>query len=152
MRPPALQVGTLLVWHLPALYDTAVDDDAIHGAEHLTLLLTAVALWAALDAIRGDQGGLAVVALFLVSFPPLFLGVAMTFATTAWYPPYAAAGPRPSPTSSSRASSCGPTAAWPPSSGGVYLFVRWLRDLERVSPGRPGRSPPDLPWTPMPSC
>src|SRR5438045_4967397 len=56
-----IQVVTLLVWHIPALYEAALAHDAIHGAEHVTLLATAVALWLALVAVPGEQGGLAVV-------------------------------------------------------------------------------------------
>src|SRR4051794_20358519 len=65
------QVAVLLAWHAPALYDAALGADAVHGIEHVTLLLSAVALWMALDAVGGEQGGLAVVVLFVVSFPPL---------------------------------------------------------------------------------
>jgi putative membrane protein len=136
-----LQVATLLVWHIPALYDAALAHDAIHGAEHVTLLVTAAALWIALVGLSGEQGGLAVVVLFVVSFPPLLLGAAMTFATTAWYPAYATPG-RHAVTDQQLAGvvmwAYGGLAAV---AGGVYLFVSWLGRLEALSPGRPATAP-----------
>jgi putative membrane protein len=135
------QVVVLLVWHVPALYDAALGHDVVHGAEHVSLLVTAVALWMALEAVGGEQGGLAVVALFLVSFPPLLLGGAMTFAGTVWYAAYGA---------SHRAlvdQQLAGVVMWAYGGlaavvGGVYLFVRWLRELEALHPGRPGASAP----------
>lgn len=146
------QVATLLAWHVPVLYDTALDHDVVHGAEHGTLLLTAVALWMALDAVGGDQGGLAVVTLFLVSFPPLFLGGAMTFATTVWYAPYAAAGRRALTDQQLAGVVMWAYGGLAAVVGGVYLFVRWLRALERASPGRPATARPDAPVDATPSC
>lgn len=39
-------VGTFSVWHLPVLYDLALESNAIHGFEHLTFLGTAIIFWA----------------------------------------------------------------------------------------------------------
>ena len=145
------QVVILLVWHAPALYDAALAHDVVHGAEHITLLITALALWMALDAVGGEQGGLAVVALFLVSFPPLLLGGAMTFAGTVWYAPYG---------SDHRAlvdQQLAGVVMWAYGGlaalvGGVYLFVRWMRELEELHPGRPRVSGPSGPVDARPSC
>jgi putative membrane protein len=143
-----VEVATLLVWHIPWLYDAALAHDAVHGAEHVTLLVTAVALWIALVGLSGEQGGLAVVVLFVVSFPPLLLGAAMTFATTAWYPAYATPDHQ-AVTDQQLAGvvmwAYGGLAAV---AGGVYLFVSWLRRLEALSPGRSATAPIGGP----PSC
>jgi putative membrane protein len=147
-----IQVVTLLVWHVPALYDAALDHDVVHGVEHITLLVTAVALWAALDAVGGEQGGLAVLALFLVTFPPLLLGGAMTFATTIWYSPYAATGPRALTDQQLAGVVMWAYGGLAAAVGGVYLFVRWLRELERMTPGRPVVAPVELPVETGPSC
>jgi putative membrane protein len=130
------QVVTLLVWHVPALYDAALAHDPVHGAEHVTLLVTAVLLWAALDAIEGEQGGLGLVVVFVVSFPPLMLGAAMTFATTTWYPAYAAGA------DALVDQQLAGVVMWAYGglavvAGGIYLFVAWMRDLEQAAPGRP---------------
>jgi putative membrane protein len=132
----AVQVFTLLIWHVPALYDAALRSNAVHAFEHLSLLLTAVALWAALEALEGEQAGLAVVALFLVSFPPLFLGGAMTFARTVWYRPYGA-GVRALTDQQLAGVVMWGYGGLAAVVGGVYLFVRWLRALEGLHPGRP---------------
>jgi cytochrome c oxidase assembly factor CtaG len=148
----AAQVLTLTVWHVPALYDAALAHTGVHAIEHLTLLVTAMGLWAALEAVEGEQGGLAVLALFIVSFPPLILGAAMTFAATTWYPAYATIGAR-AMTDQQLAG----VIMWGYGSlaavvGGVYLFVRWLQGLERINPARPPGHPSEIPVDSMPSC
>jgi putative membrane protein len=147
-----IQVVVLLLWHAPALYDNALANDALHGAEHLTLLVTAVALWSALDNVRGERGGLAVVALFVVSFPPLLLGAAMTFATTLWYRSYAAEGGRALTDQQIAGAVMWGYGGLAAVVGGVGLFVRWLIELERTTPSRPGFHPSDAPIDPTPSC
>ncbi|HXR96957.1 MAG TPA: cytochrome c oxidase assembly protein [Terriglobales bacterium] len=37
--------GTLLVWHVPRLYDWAVASDAVHAAEHVSFVVSAVIFW-----------------------------------------------------------------------------------------------------------
>jgi cytochrome c oxidase assembly factor CtaG len=131
-----VQVLTLLVWHLPVLYDAAVRHDPVHATEHVTLLLTATLLWMSLCGLSGEQAGLAILVVFVVSFPPLLLGAAMTFAGTLWYPAYAADG-RDALADQQLAGvimwAYGGLAAV---AGGVYLFASWLRRLEAASPGR----------------
>jgi putative membrane protein len=136
-----VQVATLAVWHVPALYDSALAHDPVHAAEHLSLLVTAAALWMSLIALRDEQGGLAVLVLFLVSFPPLLLGAAMTFATTTWYPLYATRGH-----DALADQQLAGVVMWAYGGvaavvGGVYLFVTWLRRLEEQAPGRPATVP-----------
>ena len=36
----------LVAWHVPALYDLAVRDRAVHDLEHVTFIVFAVLLWA----------------------------------------------------------------------------------------------------------
>jgi putative membrane protein len=36
----------LLVWHVPALYDLTLRDQAVHDAEHVTFVVLAVLFWA----------------------------------------------------------------------------------------------------------
>lgn len=40
-----LYTGVFSVWHLPALYDAATENDAIHAFEHICFLATAVLFW-----------------------------------------------------------------------------------------------------------
>ena len=80
-------VGVLFLWHAPVLYDAALRHAPLHAAEHLTLVASAAWLWRRL--LEPRHGGVSVLCLFLVMLPMTAFGVAMTFARTPWYPPYA---------------------------------------------------------------
>jgi cytochrome c oxidase assembly factor CtaG len=84
-----VQTVALFVWHFPGPYDAAVRHPLVHGAEHLSFLLTSIAFWwvIACSGWRSRQGA-AVLALFAAWFPATGLGVAMTLAKTSWYPAY----------------------------------------------------------------
>jgi cytochrome c oxidase assembly factor CtaG len=49
MRKPAISwiafTGLFSIWHLPALYDAATQNDNIHAFEHICFLVTAVFFW-----------------------------------------------------------------------------------------------------------
>jgi cytochrome c oxidase assembly factor CtaG len=83
-----LQVGVLMAWHVPWLYQQALDHDPIHALEHLTLLGTAVAMWSHLVRSAGVWRGVALLVLFLAAFPPMAYGVGLTLATSSWYASY----------------------------------------------------------------
>jgi len=47
-QPPLswlLGVGTMLAWHLPALFNAALESDALHIFQHLTFLATGTIFW-----------------------------------------------------------------------------------------------------------
>src|SRR5437762_5663542 len=81
----------LWVWHLPALYQAALRDAAIHAIEHTCFLATACLFWWAL--IHGRYGrlgyGVAVVFVFATAVHSEVLGALLTFAPRVWYPLYA---------------------------------------------------------------
>jgi len=85
----------LWIWHLPALYQAALGNAAIHAAEHLCFLVTACLFWWAL--IHGRYGrvgyGMAVVFVFLTGVHSGTLGALLTFAPRVWYPIYAGRSP-----------------------------------------------------------
>ena len=60
-RPRSLVLVALLhavamwVWHLPALYDAAMENAAIHFVEHLTFLVTALFFWDAVFDTEIDR-------------------------------------------------------------------------------------------------
>jgi putative membrane protein len=155
VRPPALrargvvllvvvaastQVATLLAWHTPALYDAAVVHQPVHELEHATLLGSAVLLWVTLEHLA-DRGGLAVLVVFAVSLPPMVLGVGMTFARSLWYPAYADRVRDPLADQQLAGAVMWAYGGVAAAAGGIYLFARWLRALERSSPGRPTPEP-----------
>ncbi len=85
----------LWVWHLPALYQAALGNAAIHAIEHICFLATACLFWWAL--IHGRYGrvgyGAAVVFVFATALHSEVLGALLTFAPRVWYPLYAARSP-----------------------------------------------------------
>ena len=80
--PPASRSSTLLAWHVPALYDAALDHDAVHGARapHASSPRRSPCGPRSTPSTASRPASPSW-PLFLVSFPPLLLGGAMTFAT-----------------------------------------------------------------------
>jgi putative membrane protein len=84
-----VHVVVMFGWHAPVLYDAAVRDDIVHGAEHLSFLATSTVFWwMVLGVGRRDTWGIAVIAAFLSSLAGIALGAAMTLASHPWYPVY----------------------------------------------------------------
>jgi cytochrome c oxidase assembly factor CtaG len=84
-----LQVGVMVGWHVPAMFDAAVDNRVLHGLEHLSFVVTAAAFWWVLaGGHRRADSGHGVIALFIASLSGIALGGAMTFAGHPWYRPY----------------------------------------------------------------
>jgi cytochrome c oxidase assembly factor CtaG len=85
-----LHGAILWIWHLPALYEAAVGNEAIHAFEHLCFLLTAGLFWWAL--IHGRYGrlgyGMGVLYVFLTALHTGALGALLTFAPRVLYPLY----------------------------------------------------------------
>lgn len=87
----SLGIGTMWVWHLPVLYNAALEHEGIHIVEHLAFLVTATMLWwpvvAPLEAAR-----LAPLAALLYLFAAMtassILGIILTFAPPGLYPAY----------------------------------------------------------------
>lgn len=89
----ALHVGTLLAWHVPALYDAAVAHTGLHVLEHATLLLTALAFWVVMGAARPRPVAAAGLAAFVASLASVLLAATMTAATHPWYASHLATAP-----------------------------------------------------------
>jgi len=89
-----LHAMALWVWHIPALYEAALDNAGIHAIEHLCFLLTATLFWWGM--VHGRYGrsgyGVAVLYVFLTGMHSTLLGALMTLAGHVWYPRYATAG------------------------------------------------------------
>ncbi|MBI4236594.1 MAG: cytochrome c oxidase assembly protein [Chloroflexi bacterium] len=88
-----LHVGTFWAWHLPGLYDAALQNEAVHIVQHVSFLLTAVLFWwNIIDPVpfRGRlsyPGRFVYLILAVVQATPLAAGI--TFASTPWYRAYA---------------------------------------------------------------
>jgi len=79
---------TMGAWHLPVLYRGALHHEAVHAAEHVSLLVTSTVFWWALGLGSDRPHGPAVPLLFVAALPGTALGAAMTLAVAPWYPEY----------------------------------------------------------------
>lgn len=83
--------GTLLLWHVPALFNATLENEKLHIFEHLTFLVTGTILWwpvfmrYARPRLTPLPGALY---LFLASIPNGLLGIVLTFARTPFYAGY----------------------------------------------------------------
>ncbi len=81
----------LWIWHVPVLYETALERDSIHLLQHASFFGTAALFWWAL--IHGRYGrmgyGVSVFYVFATALHSGALGALLTFAPRLWYPIYA---------------------------------------------------------------
>ena len=85
--------ATLWAWHLPALYDAAIRNPALHAAEHLCFLGTSLAFWhLIIDAGPRRRLGYApgMLLAFAVMLQSAALGALLTLSPVVWYPVYRA--------------------------------------------------------------
>ena len=134
-------LGLLLVWHIPPIYDLAVENAIVHGLEHVSLVLGGLAFWSVMGAARGRPAGAAAVAAFVVSLISVLLAATMTVATRPWYESHVATAPRWGLTPL-RDQVLAAAIMWIPG-GLVYFFaaaaavLRWIRaDETRLAQAR----------------
>ena len=127
----------LWVWHIPALYQAALANAAIHALEHTCYLMTACLFWWAL--IHGRYGrlgyGMAVLFVFATAVHSEALGALLTFAPRVWYPIYAVRSPADG-IDALRDQQLGGLLMWIPFGIvfliiGLALFAGWLGEAER---------------------
>jgi putative membrane protein len=88
----ALHLVALWAWHLPALYEAALDHELLHLLEHASFLGTAGLLWVAVHRVLregGAQAGALLLAVFLTALHSGLLGSLITLAPMPWYPSHA---------------------------------------------------------------
>ncbi len=130
----AVQTTALAVWHVPALYQAAVRNDAVHMTEHFVFFGTSVALWWTLaGAVRRARYGAGVLAVFIAKLPGLILGVGMTLDAHIWYPVYGSGA------GALHDQQYAGIVMWV--AGGMIatvaalvLFASWMTALERLAP------------------
>jgi cytochrome c oxidase assembly factor CtaG len=84
-----LHVTALYLWHLPVLYQAALNDDRLHALEHASFFGTAWLFWWLIVDEKGRRklgDGAAVLFVFLAGLASGALGALLTFAPTALYP------------------------------------------------------------------
>jgi len=135
-----LHAVTLWIWHVPALFDAALQSESLHAVQHLTFFWTAALFWWGMAHGRyGRAGyGAAVVYVFATAVHSGVLGALLTFSPYVWFPLYA--------TTTKTMAAFGLTPLedqqlagllmWVPASmlfiaGGLYFFAMWLRESGR---------------------
>ena len=132
-----LQALALVAWHMPPLFDRALESEGWHIAQHLSFLLTALLFWWAMAHGRAGRSGygLAALCLFLTSLVGGALGALMAVSTSPWYAPYAAMGMTPFGLTPAEDQQLAGLVMWIP--GGAFhaaaalvFFLGWLRASE----------------------
>jgi putative membrane protein len=89
-----LHALALWLWHVPALFEAALANEAVHALQHIAFLLTALVFWwSVLGATTRKDQGIALLSLFTTMVHTGALGALLTLSATAWYPSYAATAP-----------------------------------------------------------
>lgn len=83
--------AALWLWHVPACFDGALDNEALHALQHTTFLVTSLLFWWSLFARRAPTHrlGLGAFSVFTAGMQSSLLGALLTFSASAWYAPYA---------------------------------------------------------------
>jgi cytochrome c oxidase assembly factor CtaG len=110
----AIHGGVVWLWHVPALYESALQSEAVHAVQHATLVSTAVLFWWGL--VYGRYGRAAYGASALFVFVTMIhtgaLGALFVFSTSAYYPVYA-----------ERASAAGVDPVLDQQLAGLYMWI-----------------------------
>lgn len=83
-------VATLWLWHVPRFYEAALRSPAIHVAEHVSFVATALLFWWVVLDHRALRAGTTVVLLFTAALQCTLLGALLTMARHPWYTSHAA--------------------------------------------------------------
>jgi putative membrane protein len=132
-----LSAAALWVWHAPALFSATLRSDAVHAAQHVSFLGTALLFWWALLEQHGGRLGYggAVVYVFTTAIHTSVLGALLTFAPRVWYLPYMTTAPAWHLTALED-QQIGGLIMWIPAGTlltiiGLLLLVKWLNESQR---------------------
>jgi putative membrane protein len=75
----ALHAAALWFWHIPVVFDAALNNEALHWLQHLSFFVTAIFFWWAMLDLRRPTGA-ALGYLFLTSLHTGFLGILLALA------------------------------------------------------------------------
>lgn len=85
-----LHAVALWVWHLPELYEAALEDGLVHATQHVCFFATAALFWWGIAHGRYARlgYGAAVLYVFATALHSGILGALLTFSQTPWYASY----------------------------------------------------------------
>jgi putative membrane protein len=86
----SLHALALWLWHVPSLFEAALQNEGVHALQHASFLGTALLFWwAVLGRDSRVRSGPAMAYLFTTMLHTSALGALLTLAPTPWYPQYA---------------------------------------------------------------
>jgi putative membrane protein len=80
-----LHAAAIWLWHVPAFFDAAVGNEAIHWLQHVSFFVTAMFFWWSLLSVR-QRAGVAIAELFATAMHTGALGVLIATARQPMYP------------------------------------------------------------------
>jgi putative membrane protein len=132
-----LQSAALWIWHMPPLFDRALDSEGWHIAQHMSFLVTALLFWWAMAHGRDGRAGYGLVALclFVTTLVGGALGALMAFSTSPWYSGYAALGMTPAGLTAAEDQQLAGLIMWIPgglfhAAAALYFLYQWLKASE----------------------
>ena len=147
---PALSQA--LFWHVPRLFERALENQSVHAFQHLCFFGTAALFWWTL--VQGRYGragyGAGVLFVFLTSMHSGILGALMTLGRTLWYPAYDAPA-RAAGVDPLRDQQLAGLIMWIPAGiifmvVGLALCAAWLGEAERRGRLSARSHPPQPPY------
>jgi cytochrome c oxidase assembly factor CtaG len=136
-----LHAAALWLWHIPALFVAASQNNALHALQHISFLGSAVLFWWSLFFARTRASyGESFLYVFTTAVHTSILGALLTFATSIWYAPYRLTAPLGGLTPL-QDQQIGGLIMWIPAgvvylAAGLTLFALWLRESDLVASRR----------------
>lgn len=132
----AIQAAAIVAWHMPWLFDLALQSEAWHVAQHLSFIASALLFWWAMLHGRGGP----FVAAFCLFFTAMIgggLGALMSLADSPWYSAYAALGMTPAGLTPAQDQQLAGMIMWVPGGAWHLAVALWflLRALRRMEAG-----------------
>lgn len=135
-----LHLLALWLWHVPALFEAAVANEAVHAFQHICFLGTALIFWwSVLGKTTRHHRGVALVSIFTTMIHTGALGALLVLSNVVWYTSYLkttqAWGLTPL-----QDQQLGGIIMWVPTGFvyigcGLWLMHRWLSETPRFSRG-----------------
>jgi putative membrane protein len=142
----SLHAIALWAWHIPVLFDLAVENTGVHILQHASFFATALCFWWSVLG-RGSRGreGVAFAVLFTTMLHTSALGALLALAPSAWYAHYA--GPGAYGLTALEDQQLGGLIMWAPAGlayvvAALFTASRWLRPPLRTAGSRAATSPP----------
>jgi len=130
-----LHAAALWIWHVPSIFQSALQNRGLHDLQHATFLVTALLFWSGMFSARATNRGTAAVYLFTTTVHTSALGALITFASVPWYEPPLRDASGLAPLTDQQ---LGGLLMWVPGSFvyvamGLLLLGRWVRDAGRLA-------------------